>query len=80
MTSALVKLTARMDAPEESPNSLLKFSAACLRMRRKTLYNNLTGMPDLRAVLRSMGLAENVRGEALTPQEVLTLYRRLDKN
>ena len=80
VTSALVKLTARMDAPEESPKSLLKFSAACLRMRRKTLYNNLTGMPDLRAVLRSMGLAENVRGEALTPQEVLTLYRRLDKN
>ena len=48
-------------------------------MRRKTLYNNLTGTPDLRGVLRDMGLAENLRGEALTPAQLLTLYRRLNE-
>ena len=78
VTSALVKLTAKPDAPQESPVSLLKFAAACLRMRRKTLYNNLTGAPDLRSVLSDMGLAENIRGEALTPEQLLTLYRRLN--
>ena len=77
VTSALVKLEARCDGPEESPKSLLKFAAACLRMRRKTLYNNLTGTPDLKGVLESMGLPADVRGEALTPEQLLTLYRRL---
>ena len=80
VTSALVRLTARPDAPEESPNSLLKFAAACLRMRRKTLYNNLAGRPTLKAVLEGMGLAQNVRGEALTPEQLLELYRRLNEN
>lgn len=80
VTSALVKLEARDDAPQESPKSLLKFAAACLRMRRKTLYNNLTGTPDLCAVLESMGLAGNIRGEALTPEQLLELYRRLYEN
>lgn len=78
VTSALTKLSPRPDAPQESPRSLLKFAAACLRMRRKTLYNNLTETPDLRSALRDMGLAENVRGEALTPEQLLTLYRRLN--
>ena len=77
VTSALVKLTARPDAPQESPGSLLKFAAACLRMRRKTLYNNLTGTPELRDVLSDMGLPADVRGEALTPEQLLTLYRRI---
>ncbi len=80
VTSALVKLAARPDGPQESPKSLLKFTAACLRMRRKTLYNNLTGTPLLKSVLADMGLAENVRGEALTPDQLLTLYRRLNVN
>jgi 16S rRNA (adenine1518-N6/adenine1519-N6)-dimethyltransferase len=78
VTSALVKLEARPDAPQESTESLLKFAAACLRMRRKTLYNNLTGMPDLKGVLLDMGLAETIRGEALTPEQLLMLYRRLN--
>ena len=80
VTSALVKLEARPDAPQESPKFLLKFAAACLRMRRKTLYNNLTGTPALKAVLESMGLPADVRGEALTPEQLLTLYRRLNEN
>ncbi len=79
VTSALVKLALRPDAPQESPGSLLKFAAACLHMRRKTLYNNLTGTPELKAILRDMGLAEDVRGEALTPQQLLVLYRRLNE-
>ena len=80
VTSALVRLAPRADAPQESPGSLLKFAADCLRMRRKTLYNNLTGAPALRDALARMGLAENVRGEALTPEQLLTLYRRLKEN
>jgi 16S rRNA A1518/A1519 N6-dimethyltransferase RsmA/KsgA/DIM1 with predicted DNA glycosylase/AP lyase activity len=47
-------------------------------MRRKTLYNNLTETPDLRSVLLKMGLPETVRGEALTPEQLLELYRRLN--
>ena len=78
VTSALVRLERRPDAPQESPKSLLKFAVTCLRMRRKTLYNNLTGTSDLRCVLREMGLAENVRGEALTPEQLLALYRKLN--
>ncbi len=80
VTSALVRLELRPDAPRESPKSLLKFAAACLRMRRKTLYNNLTGTPALKSVLGEMGLPENVRGEALTPAQLLELYRRLNEN
>lgn len=80
VTSALVRLAARPDGPEESPRSLLKFAAACLRMRRKTLYNNLAGEPTLKDVLSDMGLAAGVRGEALTPEQLLTLYRRLNEN
>ena len=80
VTSALVKLTARGDAPPESPGSLLKFTAACLRMRRKTLYNNLAGAPALKGVLEDMGLRPDVRGEALTPEQILTLYRRLNEH
>lgn len=78
VTSALVKLALRPDTPQESPGSLLKFAVTCLRMRRKTLYNNLTGTPDLRRILSEMGLAETVRGEALTPEQLLELYRRLN--
>ena len=78
VTSALLKLEARPDAPQESPKSLLKFATACLRMRRKTLYNNLTEAHNLRGILNDMGLAENLRGEALTPEQLLTLYRRLN--
>ena len=78
VTSALVRLELRPDAPRESTGSLIKFAAACLRMRRKTLYNNLTETPDLRSVLLEMGLPETVRGEALTPEQLLELYRRLN--
>ena len=78
VTSALVRLELRPDAPRESTGSLIKFAAACLRMRRKTLYNNLTETPDLRSVLLKMGLPETVRGEALTPEQLLELYRRLN--
>ena len=77
VTSALIKLAIRPDAPPESPGSLLKFASACLRMRRKTLYNNLTGYPALKDVLKDMGLVPDVRGEALTPEQLLTLYRLL---
>jgi len=76
VTSALVRLEALPDGPQESPKSLLKFAAACLRMRRKTLYNNLTGTPALRDILCELGLPADVRGEALTPEQLLALYRR----
>ena len=78
VTSALVQLEKRADPPQESPQSLQKFAAACLRMRRKTLYNNLADRPGLKEVLREMNLSPGVRGEALTPEQVLELYRRLN--
>ena len=79
VTSALVRLEARPDAPCESPRSLLKFTAACLRMRRKTLYNNLTGAQDVKRALSDMGLPADIRGEAMTPVQLLMLYRRLNE-
>ena len=33
----------------------------------------------VRSILADMGLAPDVRGEALTPEQVLTLYRRLNE-
>ena len=80
VTSALVKLEARPDAPCESPRALLKFATACLRMRRKTLYNNLTGAQELKSALYDMGLPADIRGEALSPEQLLMLYRRLNEN
>ena len=77
VTSALVRLVRRADAPTESPKELLKFAAACLRMRRKTLYNNLTNVPGLMDMLAQMGLSPSVRGEALTGEQLLELYRRI---
>lgn len=73
--SALVRLVRREECPEESPGELLKFVAQCLHMRRKTLYNNLSACPDAPALLEKMHLPPAVRGEKLTPDQFLALYR-----
>ena len=77
--SALVQLIRRPDAPPESPAALLRFGAQCLHMRRKTLYNNLSAFPQVPEHLESMGLPPGIRGEKLSPRELLTLYRLLEK-
>ena len=48
-------------------------------MRRKTLYNNLSAFPQVPEHLASMGLPPGIRGEKLSPRELLTLYRLLEK-
>lgn len=75
--SALVRLVKREVCPKESPAELLKFVALCLHMRRKTLYNNLSAYPQAVDIMNRMGLDPAVRGEKLTPEEFLTLYRGL---
>lgn len=77
--SALVQLIRRPDAPPESPAALLRFGAQCLHMRRKTLYNNLSAFPQVPEHLASMGLPPGIRGEKLSPRELLALYRLLEK-
>lgn len=75
--SALVRLVRRQDCPSESPAELLKFVALCLHMRRKTLYNNLSAYEGVPEILESLHLPPAVRGEKLTPQEFLALYRKV---
>lgn len=75
--SALVRLVKRSDGPEESPAELLKFVALCLHMRRKTLYNNLSAFEGIPEILEQMHLPPAVRGEKLTPEEFLALYKKI---
>lgn len=58
------------------------FVRACFGQRRKTLVNALshqTEIPkdEIRTVLIAAGLAENVRAEVLTGDELLSLYKSL---
>jgi 16S rRNA A1518/A1519 N6-dimethyltransferase RsmA/KsgA/DIM1 with predicted DNA glycosylase/AP lyase activity len=46
-------------------------------MRRKTLFNALQKDNRLPDALQALGLTQDVRAEALAPQELLKLYQRL---
>jgi|LGOV01.1.fsa_nt_gb 16S rRNA (adenine1518-N6/adenine1519-N6)-dimethyltransferase len=68
----------------ENPKVLKQLIKASFHMRRKTLYNNLRqnfNLPPekLKAAIISCNLKENIRGEALSLQEFVTLSNKLDK-
>lgn len=67
----------------EEERKLLKLIKWCFHMRRKTLVNNLkacAGMKQVDAVaaLEAVGLNAQVRGEALTLEEMVMLSKQID--
>lgn len=67
----------------EEEKKLLKLIRWCFHMRRKTLVNNLkacAGMKqaDAVAALEAVGLNAQVRGEALTLEEMVMLSKQID--
>lgn len=80
VTSTLVHLKQRDDAPEYDPALLLSFFCECFRMRRKTLINNLSSYKQIRPVVAELGISASVRAEALSPEILLMLYQALKSN
>lgn len=77
--SSMVHLKKRENAPEYDPDSLLSFFEKCFRMRRKTLVNNLSMYPNVKEVLFDLNLSSCIRGEALSPDLLLSLYTMLEQ-
>ena len=75
--SSVVTMRRRADAPAEAPAELLLLVRRCLAMRRKTLMNNLKGLPGAADAIGTLGLRPDIRGEQLTPADFLALYRAL---
>lgn len=75
--STMLYLKERSDLPADSPSVLLAFVKECFRMRRKTLVNNLANYQGVKALLTDIGLPVSVRGEALSPEELLSLFHVL---
>lgn len=74
VSSSVLHFVKRPDAPAD-PAALLRFCKRAFAMRRKTLKNNLGGEVDgLADWLRSLGLPENVRAEALPPEALYALF------
>ncbi|MDO4543355.1 MAG: 16S rRNA (adenine(1518)-N(6)/adenine(1519)-N(6))-dimethyltransferase RsmA [Clostridia bacterium] len=77
VSSAIVALTARSDAPAINRKAFLSFVRRCLNMRRKTLKNNLGEVENADELLKRMNLAPKIRAEALSPLQFLELYQNL---
>lgn len=75
--SAVVRLERRAAPPPEAPARVFAFCRRAFAMRRKTLCNNLPSPGRTAEALAALGLPPNVRAEALPPQALLALYRRL---
>lgn len=82
--SSFIRITphesGRLHSAEEMV--LYRLIDACFAMRRKTLVNNLCaafalGREEAMGLLRSQGLAENIRGEALTNAQIVSLSRQI---
>lgn len=74
--SAVVRL-ARNAVFVKNPAGFMTFLKQAFSMRRKTLYNNLKRDEHLPDALQTLGCSPDVRAEALSPDALLTLYRRL---
>jgi len=84
VTSAVVRLKTRSVPPYNTDEKLLfRVIRASFNMRRKTLVNALDGVcgkERARSALRDCGLAETIRGEALTLAEFSALTDALINN
>ena len=83
VTSSAVRMVARPDPVcVEDRGGFSTFVRAAFASRRKTLRNNLRAIGPaafeaLPAVLGSLGIREDVRAEALRPEELGAVYREL---
>ncbi len=82
VTSSVVLMTPRDDtAPEAGTAGFTRFVRSLFSSRRKTAVNNLRALGKIGAevagVLASLGFPENVRAEALTPDELVAFYRAI---
>ncbi len=84
--SAVINLTLHKEAPIEVRDEKLLFRMirASFNQRRKTLMNGLNNSPELSfskeeigQALLSLGLSENIRGEALTLEQFAALANQL---
>lgn len=75
--SVFLSLTEKEDAPKEPVEKVFSLVRTCLGMRRKTLKNNLKSMPGGLEALERIGVRPDSRGETLTPEQFLSLYRAL---
>jgi len=73
--SCVVRLRRRQIPDSRSQTAgLLPFIKTCLRMRRKTLLNNLKEWPGAASALQEMNLPPAIRAEALTPEQFYLLF------
>lgn len=75
--SSLLYLKEKEQVPVYEPGELLGFFKECFRMRRKTLVNNLSSYRNIRETLIELGISVSTRGEALSPNQLLSLFERL---
>ena len=83
VTSSVVLMTPRPDAASEAGSpGFTRFVRSLFSSRRKTAVNNLRALgrtaSEVAAALTGLGFSENVRAEALTPDELLAFYRALN--
>ena len=79
--SCFIRIDVRREriVPEEDEAAFLKLVRCCFHMRRKTLSNNLKAVYGMSAeaaaaAIEAAGLKPQVRGEALTLEEIRDLY------
>ena len=82
--SCFIRIDVRREriVPEADEAGFLRLVRCCFHMRRKTLSNNLKACYGMSAdaaaaAIESVGLNPQVRGEALTLEEMRELYRQL---
>ena len=75
--SAVVRLVRRPSATRETVAAMNAFLNQAFLMRRKTLFNNLGRTENVAEAIRSIGADPAIRAEALAPEQLLSLYRRL---
>lgn len=79
VTSAVVTMSARADAPARSGDKAFTgFTRACFASRRKTLRNNLKGSgyteEALAAACAAVGVSPDARAETLSPETFSALF------
>ena len=84
VTSSVILMTPRPGAAAEAGTpGFTRFVRSLFSSRRKTVVNNLRAqgrpVPEIVEALRSLGFPEDVRAEALSPDELLAFYRALEE-
>ena len=84
MDSCFIRITFHEERllPEGEEDAFLKLIRCCFHMRRKTLLNNLKAFYGMKqdaaaAAIEAAGLPAQVRGEALTLEDMVRLLRAL---